>query len=72
MRLINLSTGEQIVVDPDGDKVMNTLDIGDSRAFAMGVTGVELLLLALEKRGCLVGDVDAAVEDAIINLGSIS
>lgn len=72
MRIINLSTGEQIIVDVDGDKTMNTLDVGDSRSYMMGVTGIELLLLALEKRGCLVGDVDSAVEDALLNLGSIS
>lgn len=70
MRHIQLSTGEEIIVEPT--KVTSTVDVGGPHSrFRIAMTGMELLLMALEKRGLLVGDVDEAVEDALINLGGM-
>lgn len=70
MRHIQLSTGEEIIVEKD--RVTHTIDTGGKNTrFGIAVTGVELLLMALHKRGLLVGDVEVAVEDALINLGGL-
>ncbi len=71
MFVIGLSTGENIIVTPDG-MVSHTVDVGTDPRFAAGMTGICLLVGEMYKQGMMFDtEIIAAVEGAIIELGGL-